>query len=340
MAGTGTWLSGTSRPPPSTSSGTATAPISTPMRASCTWTACWTWARAGCWDSRWASTTTPDLAYGALAMAVAVRGGAVPGVIMHTDQGSEYTAGLFRAACQRLSICQSIGLPGLGAGQRGHRVVALDPGVRAAADRALRDRRPLRAGSRPGSRTTTTTAWHSLAGQGRARWITSGRWREGTPRDRAARRCAAQNAEGGGFAAAPLHQAAALQARGTRAARGYGAAPPASSPSVTAGQPRTVRLPGTRTREDSLDPGDLCGPLTTEVRAGPACPAQGAARPAARAPAHKRTPGTERELAFDSQKKDRNYKNPLSVSVHGSRGLPPVAPDARGGTRSHRAGDA
>jgi len=28
-------------------------------------------------------------AYGALAMAVAVRGGAVPGVIMHTDQGSE-----------------------------------------------------------------------------------------------------------------------------------------------------------------------------------------------------------------------------------------------------------
>jgi len=29
------------------------------------------------------------LAYGALAMAVAVRGGAVPGVIMHTDQGSE-----------------------------------------------------------------------------------------------------------------------------------------------------------------------------------------------------------------------------------------------------------
>jgi putative transposase len=29
------------------------------------------------------------LAYGALAMAVAARGGAVPGVIMHTDQGSE-----------------------------------------------------------------------------------------------------------------------------------------------------------------------------------------------------------------------------------------------------------
>ena len=53
-----------------------------------------------------------ELAYGALAMAVAVRGGAVPGVIMHTDQGSEYTARLFRAACKRLSICQSMGRPG------------------------------------------------------------------------------------------------------------------------------------------------------------------------------------------------------------------------------------
>ena len=52
------------------------------------------------------------LAYGALAMAVAVRGGAMPGVIMHTDQGSEYTAGRFRAACQRLSIRQSMGRPG------------------------------------------------------------------------------------------------------------------------------------------------------------------------------------------------------------------------------------
>lgn len=36
-----------------------------------------------------------ELAYGALAMAVAVRGGQVPGVIMHTDCGSEYTANLF-----------------------------------------------------------------------------------------------------------------------------------------------------------------------------------------------------------------------------------------------------
>jgi len=53
-----------------------------------------------------------ELAYGALAMAVAVRGGHVPGVIMHTDQGSEYTAGRFRQACRRLSISQSMGRPG------------------------------------------------------------------------------------------------------------------------------------------------------------------------------------------------------------------------------------
>jgi putative transposase len=52
------------------------------------------------------------LTYGALAMAVAVRGGQVSGVIMHTDRGSEYTAGAFRAACQRLGACQSMGRPG------------------------------------------------------------------------------------------------------------------------------------------------------------------------------------------------------------------------------------
>jgi transposase InsO family protein len=53
-----------------------------------------------------------ELAYSALVMAVAARGGQVPGVIMHTDQGSEYTAGLVRRACRRLSISQSMGRPG------------------------------------------------------------------------------------------------------------------------------------------------------------------------------------------------------------------------------------
>ena len=53
-----------------------------------------------------------QLAYGALAMAVAVRGGQAPGVVFHTDQGSEYTAGMVRSACARLGICQSMGRPG------------------------------------------------------------------------------------------------------------------------------------------------------------------------------------------------------------------------------------
>jgi transposase InsO family protein len=52
------------------------------------------------------------LAYGALAMAIAVRGGQAPGVVFHTDQGSEYTARSFRAACQRLGVTQSMGRPG------------------------------------------------------------------------------------------------------------------------------------------------------------------------------------------------------------------------------------
>jgi transposase InsO family protein len=53
-----------------------------------------------------------QLACSALVMAVTVRGGQVPGVILHTDRGSEYTAGLVRQACQRLGICQSMGRPG------------------------------------------------------------------------------------------------------------------------------------------------------------------------------------------------------------------------------------
>ncbi|SEH01559.1 Transposase InsO and inactivated derivatives [Nonomuraea solani] len=52
------------------------------------------------------------LALGALQMAVAVRGGTVAGVVMHTDRGSEYTAHLFRAACDRLGIDQSMGRTG------------------------------------------------------------------------------------------------------------------------------------------------------------------------------------------------------------------------------------
>jgi putative transposase len=55
-----------------------------------------------------------DLAQAALRMAVAVRGGrpAIVEVIMHTDQGSEYTADTFRTACTRLGVTQSMGRVG------------------------------------------------------------------------------------------------------------------------------------------------------------------------------------------------------------------------------------
>jgi putative transposase len=52
------------------------------------------------------------LAVAALLMAAAVRGGNVRGAVTHTDQGGEYAAQEFRAACARLGITQSMGRPG------------------------------------------------------------------------------------------------------------------------------------------------------------------------------------------------------------------------------------
>ena len=53
-----------------------------------------------------------ELAVASLRMAAAVRGGSVAGVIFHTDQGSEYTSGLFAAACRSLGVVQSMGRVG------------------------------------------------------------------------------------------------------------------------------------------------------------------------------------------------------------------------------------
>jgi putative transposase len=53
-----------------------------------------------------------DNAHGTPAMVTAVHGGHVPGVVMHTDQGGEFTATAFRDACARMGICQSMGRPG------------------------------------------------------------------------------------------------------------------------------------------------------------------------------------------------------------------------------------
>ena len=53
-----------------------------------------------------------QLARAALCMAIAIRGGAVGGVIFHTDQGGEYTGALFAQACARAGITQSMGRTG------------------------------------------------------------------------------------------------------------------------------------------------------------------------------------------------------------------------------------
>ena len=109
-----TWWDASSRRIRSTASGTATAPRSSPTRGSCTWIACSTSGSRRIIGFALGEHHDTDLAYLALAMAVAVRGGreAISGVIFHTDQGSEYTAHRFRAACHRMRIRQSMGRPG------------------------------------------------------------------------------------------------------------------------------------------------------------------------------------------------------------------------------------
>ncbi len=55
---------------------------------------------------------TAELAKAAINTAVATRGGNIDGVIFHSDKGSQYTAGAFAAACQRLGIHRSSGRTG------------------------------------------------------------------------------------------------------------------------------------------------------------------------------------------------------------------------------------
>jgi len=60
-------------------------------------------------------------------------------VRFHTEQGSEYSARVFRAACDRLDITQSMGRPGSAVDNAVIEVLALHPRVRAAARRELPD---------------------------------------------------------------------------------------------------------------------------------------------------------------------------------------------------------
>ena len=53
-----------------------------------------------------------ELARAALCVAIAIRGGAVAGVLFHTDQGGEYTGNLFVNACRSAGVTQSMGRTG------------------------------------------------------------------------------------------------------------------------------------------------------------------------------------------------------------------------------------
>jgi putative transposase len=76
-------------------------------------------------------------AYGALAMAITVRGGQAPGVVFHTDQGRIHRAGL--PECLPAAGHRPVDGPArLRPRQRGHRILALHPGIRTAQNRALR----------------------------------------------------------------------------------------------------------------------------------------------------------------------------------------------------------
>jgi hypothetical protein len=100
-----------------------------------------------------------QLAYGALAMAVAVRGGPVPGVILHTDQGSDYDTARRHSALGMRSPAD----PGA-AGSAG--ILGRPPAARAFWASASRwagpGRRWTTRGSRPGTR-----PWSSSCGASR-----------------------------------------------------------------------------------------------------------------------------------------------------------------------------
>ena len=76
------------------------------------------------------------------------------------------------------------------------------------------------------------------------------------------------------------------------------------------------------TRSPALSAEPPAAPEGSESGQAPACPTRGAARPVTTGPRAPANAGKLSELAFDSQKERKNYTNPLTASVHASRGLP------------------
>ena len=199
-----------------------------------------------------------DLAYGALAMAAAVRGGRTAGVIFHSDQGSEYTAARFRSACGWVGRPPVDRPARLGAGQRGHRVLALHAGMGVAVPAQVRDQG---------------------RGAGRARRVDRGL----QPRTQA---LGAGNAQPGGLRAVPGGKGRRVSAAGPLRGPGKGggcAAAGLLAPAKGTGPP--LRPKGAPHRPAGDVP---CGPpLTPETTAAPgtgkagrprACPARARAQ--------------------------------------------------------------
>ena len=199
--------------------------------------------------------------------------------------------------------------------------VALDPGIRAAADRASsRPGRPPGPGWRPGSRDYNHHRRHfSALGRDPPGRLRAGAGQEGR-RVRAARPLRGPGSEGGGFAAAHLTERAAALGPGDAPREGTG--PPLS---VKAGCDRraTANRPAAWHRH-TPSPAltlSLRRPQGQEKRAGRKGPTLGAARPVTTGSAHQRTSGKPSELAFDSQKNGRNHKNPLTGKCSRFQGI-------------------
>jgi hypothetical protein len=194
-----------------------------------------------------------QLAYGALAMAAAVRSGEVTGVTLHTDQGSEYTAGLFRRACDRLRIRQSIGRPGS----------ALDNAVIESFHSTLEfELRSLEDFPTQAAARTRVAAWideyNTIRRHSAIAMIFPGRLGSHPERRAGSTNARARRAgnQGDGSAAHP----------GVRRA-GYRSAPPGS---------RLLRIAHATALRAGPDPGDLCEPSGS--RHGQAMPALSRAR--------------------------------------------------------------
>jgi len=117
----------------------------------------------------------------------------------------------------------------------------------------------------------------------------------------AAGRCAAPGKKEAASPPLTFDEKAAARQAGGRAARGYGAAPPAS---------RLLRTAARRPAA-GLDPGDLCGPSARKYGQAQPAPPPWRGAPDAPLPRGTRNARALRELAFDSQKERQNYTNPL-----------------------------